>query len=119
MKKTILTLLCVLMAQGVAAQGPQRAGRREPFTTQTPMVHDPVMAREGDTYYLFSTGMGIQRMTSQDRQTWTVSRTPVMSVIPGWTTDSVRGFTQHVWAPDVIHWHGRWWMAYSLSLIHI
>ena len=50
MKQTILTLLCVLMAQGVAAQGPQRAGRREPFTTQTPMVHDPVMAREGDTY---------------------------------------------------------------------
>lgn len=115
MKQTILTLLCVLMAQGVAAQGPQRAGRREPFTTQTPMVHDPVMAREGDTYYLFSTGMGIQRMTSQDRQTWTVSRTPVMSVIPGWTTDSVPGFTQHVWAPDVIHWHGRWWMAYSCS----
>ena len=38
-----------------------------------------------------------------------------MSVIPGWTTDSVPGFRNHVWAPDVIQWHGRWWMAYSCS----
>lgn len=51
------------------------------------MVHDPVMAKEGDTYYLYATGMGIQRMTSKDRKKWTVERQPVMSVIPGWTAD--------------------------------
>jgi arabinan endo-1,5-alpha-L-arabinosidase len=38
-----------------------------------------------------------------------------MTVIPGWTTDSVPGFNSHVWAPDVIQWHGRWWLAYSCS----
>lgn len=78
-------------------------------------VHDPVMAKEGDTYYLYSTGMGIQRMTSKDRKSWTIERQPVMSVIPGWTTDSVPGFRNHVWAPDVIKWHGRWWLSYSCS----
>ena len=45
----------------------------------------------------------------------TVSPQPVMTVIPGWTTDSVPGFTNHVWAPDAIQWHGQWWLAYSCS----
>ncbi len=98
------------------AQEPRRRHhQREVWQTDTPMVHDPVMAKEGDTYYLYSTGMGIQRMTSKDRKTWTVLPHPVMTVIPGWTTDSVPGFGSHVWAPDVIRWHGRWWMAYSCS----
>lgn len=79
------------------------------------MVHDPVMAFENETYYIFATGMGIQQMTSKDRKLWTVKPEPVMSVIPGWTHDSVPGFRSHVWAPDVIQWHGRWWLAYSCS----
>ena len=79
------------------------------------MAHDPVMAKEGDTYYVYATGMGIQQMTSKDRKTWTVLPQPLMTVIPGWTTDSVPGFGSHVWAPDVIQWHGRWWLAYSCS----
>ncbi len=115
MRKTILTLVATMLATTLVAQGPGRRFRREAFTTDTPMVHDPVMALEDSTYYLFATGMGIQRMTSRDRHTWTVSHQPVMTVIPGWTTDSVPGFGNHVWAPDVIRWHGQWWMAYSCS----
>ena len=98
-----------------AAQGPRRNFQREAFTTDRPMVHDPVMAKDGDTYYLYATGMGIQQMMSKDCKTWTVLPQPVMTVIPGWTTDSVPGFGNHVWAPDVIQWHGRWWLAYSCS----
>jgi len=79
------------------------------------MVHDPVMAYEDSTYYIFATGLGIQQMTSKDLKTWTVLPQPVMSVMPKWTRDSVPGFTAHVWAPDVIKWHGRWWMSYSCS----
>ena len=111
----ILTMLVIATAvQTMNAQG-HKPFRYEAFTTNNPMVHDPVMAKEGDTYYLFSTGMGIQQMTSKDLKTWTVLPHPVMSVIPGWTTDSVPGFRNHVWAPDIIHWHNRWWMAYSCS----
>ena len=97
------------------AQGQRRGFPREAFTTENPMAHDPVMAKDGDTYYLYATGMGIQQMTSKDLKTWTVLPQPVMTVIPGWTTDSVPGFGNHVWAPDVIKWHGTWWMAYSCS----
>ena len=103
------------IVQTANAQGPRRGFQREAFQTDSPMVHDPVMAKEGDTYYIYATGMGIQQMTSKDRKTWTVLPQPVMTVIPGWTTDSVPGFSSHVWAPDVIQWHGRWWMAYSCS----
>ena len=113
--KLLFTLMLTAISLSAAAQGPRRGFRREAFTTETPMAHDPVMAKEGDTYYIYATGMGIQQMTSKDRKTWTVLPQPVMTVIPGWTTDSVPGFGNHVWAPDVIQWHGRWWMAYSCS----
>ena len=116
MRKILLTSAFIAIAANAVAQAPRRPfHQREAFQTDTPMVHDPVMAKEGDTYYIFATGMGIQQMTSKDRKTWTVLPQPVMTVIPGWTTDSVPGFSSHVWAPDVIHWHGQWWLAYSCS----
>lgn len=116
MNKLFFTLALTAICTTTFAQGPRRPRhQREAYQTETPMVHDPVMAKEGDTYYIYSTGMGIQQMTSKDRQTWTVLPQPVMTVIPGWTTDSVPGFGSHVWAPDIVQWHGRWWMAYSCS----
>ena len=112
-----ITIMLVLFVSGAAltVQGQQHHKGLTPFVTDSPMVHDPVMAYEDSTYYLFATGMGIQQMTSKDRQSWTVLREPVMTVIPQWAHDSVPGFTQHVWAPDIIRWRGRWWMAYSCS----
>jgi len=115
MKKILIVLALTAISSAIYAQGARHRFQREAFTTDNPMVHDPVMAYDGNTYYLYATGMGIQQMTSQDRKTWTVSPNPVMTVIPGWTTDSVPGFGSHVWAPDVIKWHGRWWLAYSCS----
>lgn len=85
------------------------------FVTDTVMVHDPVMAWERGTYYLLSTGMGISWATSTDRKTWVVQSSPFIEQIPAWTRDSVPGFQSHVWAPDIIRWHDRWWLAYSCS----
>ena len=112
MKKLII-LTGLVACSAVGFSQPRRM--MEAFQTETPMVHDPVMAMEDGTYHLFVTGMGIQHLTSKDRRTWTVRPEPVMSVIPKWTHDSVPGFRNHVWAPDVINWHGRWWLAYSCS----
>ena len=77
-------------------------------------VHDPVMAYEDGTYYLFSTGRNIQLMTSKDCKTWTRPE-EALPFTPQWAQDSVPGFRDHMWAPDVIAWHGKWWMAYSCS----
>ena len=108
----ILALLCT--AQADAQQ--RREWPREPFKTDTLMVHDPVMAFEDGTYYIYSTGMGIGMATSTDRKTWTVMPEGVLKdQIPTWTQDSVPGFKRHIWAPDIIRWHGKWWMMYSCS----
>jgi len=86
------------------------------FVTDRPMVHDPVMAREGNMYYMMSTGRGLQMAESADRKTWRGWRgVPLLDEIPAWTHDSVPGFRDHVWAPDIIRWQDRWWMAYSCS----
>ena len=111
--KTLMwSLLALVVSMPAAAQ---HHLRHTDFQTDTPMVHDPVMAFEDSTYHLFCTGLGIQHITSKDRKTWTVKAEPVMSVIPKWTMDSVPGLRLHVWAPDVIKYHGKWWMAYSCS----
>jgi arabinan endo-1,5-alpha-L-arabinosidase len=113
MTKTNLMLCCVVAVLTATAQPSSK--NRLSFSTDTPMVHDPVMACEDSVYHLYCTGIGIQHMTSKDRKTWTIDPKPVMTVMPQWTHDSVPGFKSHVWAPDVIRWHGRWWMAYSCS----
>ena len=106
-----------MLALAVMTAGAQdrKPHHRATFTTDTLMVHDPVMAFEGGLYHVFSTGNGLQHATSADRRTWTVHAEPVMDSLPQWTHDSVPGFRHHVWAPDVIRYRGRWWLAYSCS----
>lgn len=110
------TLIAMLALASVAAVAQDRKPHgRHSFTTDTLMVHDPVMAVEDGVYHVFSTGNGLQHATSADRRTWTVHAESVLDSIPQWTHDSVPGFRRHVWAPDVIRYRGRWWMAYSCS----
>ncbi len=81
-----------------------------------PFVHDPVMAYEDGTYYLYCTGEDISQMTSQDLSTWNIARDGVLKgKLPAWTRDSVPGLKHHLWAPDVIRFRGKWYMAYSCS----
>lgn len=110
--RKLLTIICLTICFIVCeAQHP----RRMAFASDTIMAHDPVMAYENGTYYLLSTGIGIQWATSTDRKTWIVQPTPYIEHIPTWTHDSVSGFRNHVWAPDIIKWHDHWWLTYSCS----
>lgn len=85
-------------------------------TIQQPFVHDPVMGYEDGTYYLYCTGRDIAQMTSKDLKNWTVSQDGVLNgKLPAWTVDSVPGLEHHLWAPDVIQYNGKWYMAYSCS----
>lgn len=96
MKRLIVCLTLMNLCAWAMAQGHRR--NFVAFETQAPMVHDPVMAWEDSTYYMYCTGMGIQQMTSKDMKTWTVKPEPLMTVIPQWTRDSVPGFTPCVGA---------------------
>ncbi len=117
-KKLFILVMCMatcLAADAQPQQGRRPHFRRMAYATDTMMAHDPVMAYERGTYYLFATGMGVQWATSTDRKTWVIQPTPFIENLPKWTQDSVPGFRNHVWAPDIIRWHDRWWLTYSCS----
>ncbi len=82
-------------------------------------VHDPVIAREGGTYHLFSTGLGkgrgrlIASRASTDMTSWAESA-PVFEQIPAWAQKAIPGAT-NLWAPDISFVNGRWRLYYSVS----
>lgn len=76
-------------------------------------VHDPMMIRQGHTYYVFSTGGGIQIKASRDMQMWHDIGT-VFDTIPAWVTDAVGPITD-LWAPDVSYFHGLYHLYYAGS----
>ena len=77
-------------------------------------VHDPMIAKDGDLYALFATGRGIAMRTSRDLDSWSPEK-PVFDVPPAWAAEAVPGFKDHLWAPDVSRFGGRWHLYYSVS----
>lgn len=77
-------------------------------------VHDPVMIRQGGTYYIFCTGMGITVYSSPDMKNWT-REDPVFSSPPQWALDAVPGFRGHIWAPDISYHDGTYYLYYAVS----
>lgn len=82
--------------------------------TDKPITHDPVVAKQGDTYYLFCTGPGITTFTSKDLKTWTQGD-PVFAESPIWAKDVAPGFNGHIWAPDITLHNGTYYLYYSIS----
>ena len=84
-------------------------------------VHDPSMAREGGTYYLFSTGDpagtigngNVQIRTSRDLRHWTYNGT-VFADKPAWITAAL-GSIPNLWAPDISYFGGLWHLYYAGS----
>ena len=91
--------------------------RRHNFDANNPGVHDPVMAKEGDTYYMFTTGMGIGMMSSKDLKTWKEEKAP-LDPIPTWPTEFVPSYGGHTWAPDIIKVGDKWYLFYSCSTFY-
>lgn len=82
--------------------------------TSKPITHDPVVAKQGDIYYLFCTGPGITSFTSKDLKTWTKAN-PVFDEQPTWAKDVAPGFNGHIWAPDITWHNGTYYLYYSIS----
>jgi arabinan endo-1,5-alpha-L-arabinosidase len=77
-------------------------------------VHDPVMIKEGDTYYIFHTGKGISIKTSKDRHTWTRAGKVFTDSLAWWKAD-IPEQHGHLWAPDIHFRDGRYHLYYSVS----
>ena len=77
-------------------------------------VHDPVVIKQNDTYYLFCTGMGITEYSSKDLKQWQ-KEPPVFEEKPAWTDTVVPDFKNHIWAPDITFHNGEYYLYYAVS----
>lgn len=77
-------------------------------------AHDPVLVKEGDTYYMFCTGAGITVYSSRDLITWS-RQSPVFKTPPAWAIAAVPSFKGHIWAPDISYHDGNYFLYYSVS----
>lgn len=98
-------LLFSLLSQPATAQ---------PATTQPIPAHDPVMIRQDDTYYVFTTGRGITVWSSKDKVIWQREK-PVFESAPAWAVAAVPTFKNHIWAPDISYHNGQYFLFYSVS----
>ena len=118
------TLALLLAASGLAFCCPsyaQQPADQPEFLSLTGdlAVHDPVVIKEGDVYYLFCTGGGrraggiIPVRTSRDMRTWQTAGF-ALDRLPAWAADEVPR-ARNAWAPDISFFNGRYQLYYSLS----
>ncbi|VWX51472.1 arabinan endo-1,5-alpha-L-arabinosidase [Novosphingobium sp. 9U] len=111
--KTIC-LAALAVAGACEAQVPNAPATLNAQLTGDLTVHDPVIIREGGTYYVFSTvGRYVGIRTSKDLKTWKDAGA-VFSEIPAWAKQAIPG-TEGIWAPDISYVDGEYRLYYSVS----
>jgi arabinan endo-1,5-alpha-L-arabinosidase len=75
-------------------------------------VHDPVIIKEKDTWYVFCTGGTIRR--SKDLHHWTLVG-KVFDKLPEWATTEIPGTRGGYWAPDISVYKGVYRLYYAVS----
>jgi arabinan endo-1,5-alpha-L-arabinosidase len=82
--------------------------------------HDPSIAKDGDTWYLFGTANGPNRKgelpirCSQDLHHWRLCGS-VFEKIPDWIMQQSPA-TKELWAPDVSYFNGEFHLYYAFSV---
>lgn len=78
-------------------------------------VHDPVLIKEGNTYYLYHTGNRVAAKTSTNLVNWSNAGSALASV-PSWHAATVPdNRSGDMWAPDISYRNGTYWLYYSVS----
>jgi len=75
--------------------------------------HDPSIVRDGDTYYVFSTGRGVLVRRSTDLEHWE-DLGPVFERVPPAARRVVPN-QPDLWAPDVAFFGDTWHLYYAIS----
>lgn len=78
-------------------------------------IHDPVITKASDTYYLFCTGDGIPIRASNDLLAWRNPFPPaVFAQVPDWALERIPEATS-LWAPDISYYNDKYHLYYSVS----
>src|SRR5690242_20458399 len=94
----LVSMVGLLFPWGARAVNTNKTQPLAPAIQGDLAAHDPSLIKEGNTYYVFSTGGGINIRTSTDLVTWKYAGT-VFSSIPSWVASAVGSITD-LWAPD-------------------
>lgn len=105
MKVYIFSILLISIAQSMVFA--------QDLSTEIP-AHDPVMIKQDSVYYLFTTGRGIGVWSSMDMHSWK-QESRIFDEAPDWAVSAVAGFRNHVWAPDISFYNGKYYLYYSVS----
>jgi arabinan endo-1,5-alpha-L-arabinosidase len=114
----LMAVTCVLLQFAITAvrgQEPHALALQGDFWG----THDPSIAKDGSTYYVFATGKapGGGQMAircSDDLVHWRMCG-HVFDEIPQWIQQRSPG-TKELWAPDISHTHGAYRLYYAYSL---
>lgn len=77
-------------------------------------IHDPVMIKAGDKFYIFSTGPSIPIHCSDDMLTWILCGRVFDLIDPDWLRTTVPGVSD-LWAPDISFFAGKYHLYYAAS----
>jgi arabinan endo-1,5-alpha-L-arabinosidase len=107
-------LLLLLVAQAVTAQAPRALA----LSGDYPVTHDPSIARDGETYYVFATSTRSSEgqlpiRCSTDLQAWKICG-HVFDQIPAWIHETSPK-TRDLWAPDISFFQGKYHLYYAYS----
>jgi arabinan endo-1,5-alpha-L-arabinosidase len=119
--KVVSRSLCVALlslAAGLGAQAPHAYHLQGDY----PFTHDPSIAKDGATYYVFATGKApgggqFSVRCSEDLEHWRLCG-HVFDCIPQWVHEKSPGTTE-LWAPDVTLEHGEYRLYYAYSLFGV
>ena len=93
------------------------AGQHLALSGDMAPAHDPVLIREGQDYYVYSTGqrgrVPLVSRRSRDLRHWTALPSP-LGAIPDWALVAVPG-AREIWAPDIARVGDRYRLYYSVS----
>ncbi|KAJ3040708.1 hypothetical protein HDV00_010601 [Rhizophlyctis rosea] len=78
-------------------------------------VHDPTLAKNGNTYYLLATAPGISIKTSTDMKTWKDAGLVWPNGQATWTDTYTKTSNGNLWAPDLSYRNGQFYLYYAAS----
>ena len=114
----LLVLILTAAFRGGTAKG-QSPATAQPLSGDFWRTHDPSIAKEGNTWYVFATGRApgggqLPIRCSEDLKTWRFCG-QVFEQIPKWIRSASPG-TKDLWAPDISHFHNEYRLYYAYSL---
>jgi arabinan endo-1,5-alpha-L-arabinosidase len=116
--RAVSASLLVLLATMLSGQEPKAFSLHGDFA----FTHDPSIAREGNTYYVFATGAApgggqFAIRCSTNLTDWKLCG-HVFDEIPSWI-QQVSPKTKDLWAPDISYFAGKYHLYYAYSLFGV